>query len=185
MLLPCESIRGQVSERVCDHGTAPLRTCELCVCQSKSREFQCELDPHHDGVHWYRGGLEDEFAITWEGCLHAFLGEGLMGVSCELERGHLGMHTGDTITDMDFEAAHPDDPKSREIKQTLTKRRVYWSADDATDPLAAEGQQAREARRCTHVFLGAGTSAARCSLEHGHAGDHTITLRAADATDPT
>lgn len=121
----------QVSERVCDHGTAPLRTCELCLCQSKSGsgEFQCELDPQHDGVHWYRGGLEDEFAITWEGCLHAFLGEGLMGVTCELERGHAGDHTGTATVDMAFEAAQPDDPKKRETRRTVT-----WSADDATDP---------------------------------------------------
>ena len=108
-----------MSERICDHGTAPLRTCELCLCQSKSREFQCELDPHHDSAHHYYGGLEDEFAITWDRCLDVFLGIGVGAVRCDLERGHEGLHKGVRLTDTDV---------------TSVQWPLVMGADDATDP---------------------------------------------------
>lgn len=124
----------------CDHGTAPLRHCLLCCCQSKwdrwGQHYQCELDPQHDGDHYYAGGLEADFAITWAQCMHAFLGDGKIAVWCVREGGHDGAHRGTSVEDIDFEAT--DDPKRMEITQTFTMQEVLWYAGEgqphATDP---------------------------------------------------
>ncbi len=134
-LYPCDACglkhaRGDCGESVdCKHDTRPRRDCLYCLCQAKCGEFQCELDPEHEGDHYYQGGLDAEFAITWPGCSHMFLLD-VGGASVRCNNGdpeHEGEHIGVRMLGIDFAVAEPGNPKSRKITQTTAWQEVRWT----------------------------------------------------------